>query len=256
MNKRRFYLNLLIGLFTFVFVGSAWARSTTNLPTAPSGYVNDFSGIIDPQDQQAIGTLASSLDAKTSAQVAVVTVKSTYPDTIENYAVKLFQKWGIGQKGKDNGVLFLIASQDHKLRIEVGYGLEGAITDAISSKIINQIVVPEFRQGRISYGILQGSRAIISLIAKEYGVTITGQETAVYNSLHQDTSALWMIIFVFLLMFMFYAFSFRHPGLGWLMVTGGFLGGGGGWSGGGGGFGGFGGFGGGMSGGGGASGGW
>ncbi len=252
MNKRLLYLNLLTALLVCMFSGQVWAKSSTGLPASAAGYVNDFSGVIEPQDQQTIHAMASALDNKTSAQVAVVTVDSTQPESIEQYAVKLFQKWGIGQKGKDNGVLFLIVRRDHTLRIEVGYGLEGTLTDAISSQIIHQIVVPEFKQGRMSSGILQGAQAIISLIAKEYGVAITGQETAVYNSLHQDTSGFWMIIFVFLLIFMFYAFSFNRPGLGWYMVGGGF---GGGWSGGGSG-GGFGGFGGGMSGGGGASGGW
>ena len=188
-----------------------------------------------------------------SLEIAVVIVKSVDGYDKGDFAARIIEKWGIGQKGKDNGVLFLIANQDHALRIEVGYGLEGALTDAICSGIIRQIVVPQFKQGQKSDGILQGAKAIIGLVAKEYGITITGQESAVYNSFHQDTSVVWMIIFVFLLLFMFYASSFSRPGGGWYNYYGG-----GGFSGGGfsGGSGGFGGFGGGGSGGGGASGGW
>lgn len=129
--------------------------------------------------------------------------------------------------------------------------MEGVLTDAICFSIINQIVVPEFKQGRMSRGILEGTKAMVSLIAKEYGVTITGQETAVYNNLHQDGSGVWIIIFVFLLIFIFYVPSLSRTGGGWYGYYGGGGGGNfGGSSGGGGGFGG------GMSGGGGSSGSW
>ena len=241
--KILFYRGILTTLLVSVFAWVIWAKEG-------GGYVNDFAGVMAPADQQAINTLLTEVESKTTDQVAVVTVATTEPETIEQYAVKLFKKWGIGQKGKDNGVLFLIAVRDHTLRIEVGYGLEGALTDAMSSQIISQMVVPEFKQGRMSYGILQGTKAIVSIIAKESGVTITGQEAAIYNSLHGgDTSGPWIIIFVFIFIFMFYASSFSRRGVGWY----GYYGGGGGFSGGSGGFGGFGG---GMSGGGGASGSW
>jgi len=240
--------------FICVFSCQGWAKSGANLPS-PSGYVNDYAGVINSSDQQSINNLAAELESKTGAQVAVAVVQTTQPESIEGYAVKLFKQWGIGQKGKDNGVLFLIANSDHKLRIEVGYGLEGVLTDAVCSLIINTIVVPEFKSGEVSDGILKGLRAIVSLIAKDSGVTITGQETAIYNNLHQDNSGLWLIIFVFVIIFTFYASSFSRPGVGWYGYYGGRGGSGGGFGGGGSG-GGFGGFGGGGSGGGGSSGSW
>ncbi len=249
--RRLLFCGILTVLLTGICSWPVWAGGNTKLPS-PSGYVNDFAGVIGPQDQQVINALAAELESKTTSQIAVVTVQSTGDESIEEYAVKLFQKWGIGHKGKDNGVLFLIANKDHHLRIEVGYGLEGVLTDALCSRIINQIVVPEIKQGNMSDGILQGTKAIVSLVAKEYGVSITGQEAAVYSGLHQDTSGVWIIIFVFLLIFVFYASSFSRPGVGWYNYGGGGFGGG--FSGGSGG--GFGGFGGGISGGGGASGGW
>src|SRR5579863_8627675 len=101
-----------------------------------SGYVVDQSGIIDGAAQSRLESWILELKQKTTAEVAVVTVDSTEPLSIEEYAVNLFQRFGIGQKGKDNGVLLLIAYKDHHMRIEVGYGLEGAITDAYSSRII------------------------------------------------------------------------------------------------------------------------
>ncbi|MEI7998816.1 MAG: TPM domain-containing protein [Candidatus Omnitrophota bacterium] len=251
MIKRLFSSGILVLLLIGVFSSLSWAKDSSQLPS-PLGYVNDFAKVINPADWQAINTFATELESKTTAQIAVVTVETTQPETIEGYAVKLFKKWGIGQKGKNNGILFLIASQDHKLRIEVGYGLEGVITDAISSQIINQIVVPAFKQGQISNGVLQGSKAIISLIAKEANVSITGQETAMYSRVHADNSGRWLIVLVFILFFIFSASSFGRTGVGGY----GYYGGGGGGGFGGGSSGGFGGFGGGMSGGGGGSGSW
>lgn len=224
-----------------------------DIPVA-SGYTNDFASIVNPSDLEEINRLANELYIKTGAQLAVVTVETTQPETIEQYSVRLFKKWGIGQKFKDNGVLLLIAQSDHKLRIEVGYGLEGVLTDAMSSGIINKIIVPRFKQDQFSSGILQGSKAIVSLIAQEYGVAITGQEKEVYDSLHEDSGGIWIIIFIFILIFIFFTSSFKRPGVGWY----GYSGGGGGFGGGfgGGSSGGFGGFGGGGSGGGGSSGSW
>lgn len=252
---KKLFFFVLFALFIGVISPSTWAQ-TSQYPQ-PTGYVNDFAGSINKQDIVIINNLAKELDSKTTVQLAVATVPSTQPLTIEQYAVELFKKWGVGQKGKDNGVLFIIAAQDHTLRIEVGYGLEGILTDAICSTIIHQIVVPEFKQGRISLGIVDGVKAIVSLIAKENGVTITGQETQIYREVHQDSSGFWLIVFVFCFIFMFYVMSFSLRGpRGWKdnYYGGGGLGGfgGGGFSGGGG----FGGFGGGGSGGGGASGSW
>ncbi len=252
---KRSLLVFLILILSALSSLSVWAKDA-QLPSA-LGYINDFVNVVSPSDQEEINRFSKELEANTAAQVAVAIVETTEPETIEEYSVRLFKKWGIGQKGKDNGVLFLIATKDHTLRIEVGYGLEGVLTDAICSGIINQIVVPQFKQGQISKGILEGSKAIISLIAKEHGVAITGQEAQVYETFHQDLGGLWLIILVFILIFIFYASSFRRSGIGWYGYSGGRDGLGGGFGGGsGGGFGGFGGFGGGGSGGGGSSGKW
>lgn len=249
MKRLSFFVFLTL-LFSSVFSLSALAADK-DLPVA-SGYLNDTVTVINNQDQNSINNFARELEVKTTAQLAVVTVDTTQPETVEQYSVRLFKKWGIGQKGKDNGVLFLIASRDHALRIEVGYGLEGVLTDALCSAIIQQIVIPQFKQGQISKGILDGTKAIVGLIAKDSGVTITGEETVVYNQLHQDSSAIWVIILIFIIIFVFYTSSFTRPGVGWY----GSYGGGGGFGGSSGGGGGFGGFGGGGSGGGGSSGKW
>jgi uncharacterized protein len=247
---KSFSLPAFFILLTVNFVPFGFAQQVSY--PAATGYVVDQSGIIDSAAKSRLEAWILELKQKTTAEVAVVTVDSTEPLSIEEYAVNLFQKFGIGQKGKDNGVLFLVAYKDRRMRIEVGYGLEGAITDAYSSQIINSIVAPEFKQGNFSDGIEKGTAAIVTLIAKEYNVTLTGVPQPVYQD--QGNGFSWVFL---LFLCIFFAFFFSRGGgmfLPFLFFPGGGYGSGGGFGGGGGGFGG--GFGGGMSGGGGASGGW
>ncbi len=223
------------------------------------GYVNDFAGIISPGDASKIESFAKELEDKTTAQLAVVTIKSAKPEVIETYAVKLFQKWGIGRKGRDNGVLLLVASEDRKVRIETGYGLEGAIPDVLADRIIEGTIIPYFKKGEYSKGIFFGSVSILALVAQEYKVELTGLGDVLRTALPEEGGNLsWTFFLIaFILTTGGLVFLCRHFALSehsgyWYSGGGissrGFGGGIGG--------GGFGGFGGGMSGGGGASGGW
>lgn len=154
----------LVLLVLLLLPSVAFAYSSPGIPT---GYVNDFAGILSANTKQEIETLLSSLDASTSAQVSVVTIKTLDNDTIENYAEKLFKEWGIGQKGKDNGVLLLVAIEDRKVRIEVGYGLEGALTDAETSSIIRNVITPAFKEGDYDKGITEGVDNILKAAAED-----------------------------------------------------------------------------------------
>lgn len=230
-------------------------------PAQPQGYVSDYAGLLAVSDREEITRLARELEDKTTAQVAVVTVLTTHPETIEGYAVRLFQNWGIGQKGKDNGVLFLIAFQDKAVRIETGYGLEGALPDVICNQIIQNIVIPHFKNGNYAQGILRGASVIIGLAAKEYNVEINGVQSLgelPRESNSVDGFALFFILIFVVFFLMIWPGLFLPPnrrggrGNYWYGGYGGYPGGAGA-----GGFGGsFGGFGGGLSGGGGASGRW
>ncbi|MDE2010129.1 MAG: TPM domain-containing protein [Candidatus Omnitrophica bacterium] len=246
-------------LLTAGVVSAAFAQTFSSAGVSypqPTGYVVDQSGIIDQATRELLESWILELKQKTTAEVAVVTVDSTQPLPIEEYAVNLFQRFGVGQKGKDNGVLLLVAYKDRKMHIEVGYGLEGAVTDALSKRIIDGIIAPEFRQGHFSEGIKKGTAAIVSLIAKEYNVTLTGVPQPVYQE-QQNSGSGWLFLFL-LCLFISFSLSRGGGGMFFPLFLGGFASGGFGSGGlGGGGFGGgFGGFGGGMSGGGGASGGW
>ena len=137
-------------------------------PGPPSGFVNDFAGVLDGAIKQALEPKLVSFEPETGNEISVVTVKNLDGDYIENFAEKLFKEWGIGKEKQDNGVLVLVAVEDRKMRIEVGYGLEGALTDAQSNWIINNELKPAFQQGDYSGGIAQAVATIIAATQGEY----------------------------------------------------------------------------------------
>ncbi|MFH1856283.1 MAG: TPM domain-containing protein [Candidatus Omnitrophota bacterium] len=257
MKFKIFVLAALI----FLFTGTLSAQE--NFPQY-TGYVNDFSGVLSAPDKIKLENLLFRLEQKTTAQVAVVSIDTVNPLDIESYAVQLFEQWGIGQKGKDNGVLLLVAVKDKNLRIEVGYGLEGAIPDALANRIIADIIVPSFKQGNYSKGITDGVFAVTKLVADEYNVPSSelGEDLSAVV-VPQQTAASSGLRILFTLFLFILVFSMRS-GLLWFFILtphshhrrGGYWYGGGSRGSSGGFGGGFGGFGGGMSGGGGASGGW
>lgn len=213
----------------------------------PGDYVNDFAGIVNQETKKIINGLAYELQQKSGAQLAVVTVKSLDGTSVEDYAWKLFEKWGIGAKDKDTGVLLLVAPNERKLRIEVGYGFEGAIPDGLAGEIIRKDILPYFKKGDMNKGVLRGAVVILSIMAKEMNVSLTGNYR-IPERVAAGPSILAMLLNVLFIFMIFGGRFFFFPLL--------FMGGRGHYSGGGGGFGGFSGFGGGLSGGGGASGSW
>lgn len=142
------------------------AAAGADLPRA-EGYIADFAGIINAGDRERLEGLLGDLRQKTGTQIAVVSVKTYAPHgSIEGYAEALFNHWGIGQKGRDNGVLLILAMEERDVRIETGYGLEGVLPDSFCGRILDQAVLPEFREGRYSRGLLEGARAIAAVVAK------------------------------------------------------------------------------------------
>jgi uncharacterized protein len=159
MNRMR-RIVFLVSCICVVASTCAWAA----MPAKPQGWVSDFAGILSEKTKAQINDVADDAKKSTGAEIAVVTVTSLEGMTVEEYAVKLFKAWGIGEKGKDNGVLFLIAPNERKVRIEVGYGLEPVITDGRAGEIIRETVLPFFKAGDYNQGILQGSMQIAALI--------------------------------------------------------------------------------------------
>lgn len=157
-------MKILKALFLFVFIA---------IGSSCFGLVHDHAHMLQASDMKKIEGRIAELEEKTSAQIAVVTVSNLDSTPLEEYAVNLFKSLGIGQKSKDNGILLLVAEKERQLRIEVGYGLEGILTDAVTHRIINRDIVPEFKKGHHSKGIAKGVWEITSLVAKDAHVDVS-----------------------------------------------------------------------------------
>jgi uncharacterized protein len=173
----------------------------------PTGFVNDFAGVMKTPDKEAVESLAAALKEKTGAELAVVTVKSfaSYGfGSIDEFSIALAEAWGVGERGEDNGVILVLAVEERKVRIEVGYGLEGTIPDSVAGKILDNSVIPAFRNNDFSGGLVEGVRAIAACAAKESGANFDEfdlpktPEAAVTG----DRSILYKIIVV-LILFLF-----------------------------------------------------
>jgi uncharacterized protein len=241
------------------FVTAAFAFDFPQL----TGRVVDQAGVMSAESRASIDTKLKGLEDKSGIQLVVATVKSLQGGDVETYANELFRAWKLGQAQKNNGVLLLVAPNEHKVRIEVGYGLEGTLTDALSSVVISSAIIPRFKTGDFSGGIERGVDGIISILS---GDTADWQPKV---KVRQDDSSadfdrLFPLLFILVIIFIIWYVNRNSggPGGGTTRRGGGPIfipyGGGSSWGGGesGGGFGG--GFsgGGGSSGGGGASGSW
>lgn len=147
----------------------AAAAEVAYQPTAQF-FVNDFANVLSAQTEQEIVELGRALQQQTGAQAVAVTVPSLDGQSVEDYAIDLANSWGIGQAEENNGVLILIAVEERKLRIEVGLGLEGALPDGKTGRIMDEYMTPPLRQNDYSAGMLEGYRAVASQIYQEYGI--------------------------------------------------------------------------------------
>jgi uncharacterized protein len=260
------------------------ALAEPHFPKA-QGYVTDEANILDPSKRQTLENQLAAFEQSTTNEIAVATVPSLEGETVDQYTVELFKAWGIGKKGKDNGVLILVAPNERKARIEVGYGLEGQLPDGLCGQIIRDQIVPAFREGNYGVGISDAVDAVLGVLSGQAPPPSSNPLPRI--SANPSRLGILFILFFILpftvigLIFSLILFWSAHTLLGFLAVpvglmadilvksgrrsTGPYVGGwyGEGFGGFGGGFGGggfsggsFGGFGGGSSGGGGASGGW
>ncbi|MGV3628065.1 MAG: TPM domain-containing protein [Betaproteobacteria bacterium] len=129
--------------------------------------VTDLTGTLSAERIAELDRQLAAFEAKKGAQIAVLMVPTVQPETVEQYAVRAFEQWKLGRKGVDDGVLLVIAKSDRKLRIEVGYGLEGALTDATSKRIISDDIVPQFKRGDFTAGVVAGVSRIMAVIDGE-----------------------------------------------------------------------------------------
>ena len=218
----------------------------------PTGHVNDFANVLTYEAKSALEDMAVVLQERTQIELAVVTM-NLGEGSIEDTATRLYAAWGIGKRGKDNGILILMAPDIHGVRIETGYGIEGVMPDAVAGRIIRDVMIPRFRQGDLEGGLKAGSLAVIARITEGLGIEIEGMPAIDQPGAGRQPVQIPLVIRLLLLLLFIYLFI-KHPrlllfillmssGRGGGMRRGGFGGG-------------FGGFGGGLSGGGGSSGRW
>ena len=162
MNRLRWLVLLLAALVTVAALAFP-AMAAPKFP-ALTGRVTDAAGILSPDIVAALDTKLAALEAGTKTQLVVATVPDLQGLEIEDYGYRLGRAWGIGQKGQNNGVVLLVAPAERKVRIEVGYGLEGTLTDALTSQIIRREIIPYFKAGDMPGGIIGGTDALVKLL--------------------------------------------------------------------------------------------
>ncbi|HEV2211388.1 MAG TPA: TPM domain-containing protein [Verrucomicrobiae bacterium] len=217
------------------------------IPPRPDHYFNDYANVVPSQTAEQLNQQLADYERQTSSQILVVVYPKMQSDSsIEDYTVRIAQAWKAGQKGKDNGAVLFVFVQDHKIYLQVGYGLEGVLPDALAHEIIANEITPQFRAGNYTAGLTAGVHAILAAAKGEYKGS--GRTVHDVQQQHQNTIAIILVFLVLgigglvLLLGMFGGLSGRRgysSGGGWGVGSGGWWGGGwggsGGWGGGGGG---------------------
>jgi uncharacterized protein len=191
-----------------------------------SGRVVDDADVLNSGTRARLSAVLKAHEQSTGNQIAVLTVPTIGDDSIEAYATKVFETWKLGQKGKDNGVLLVIAPKDRKLRIEVGYGLEGTLTDAAASRIIRNVITPQFKAGDFDKGVSDGVDAIIgALQGKPVAETAAATPDSSGDFIHFSGPPLaWperilLGAFIFGILGLFTVVGVMTPGMGWFLYA-------------------------------------
>lgn len=240
-------------LLILIFILTVNSLFSISFPK-PVGWVNDFAGILDNQAKQELTLVLTELKQKTNVEISVVSVSDLQGLDRDSFATELYKTWKIGSH-QDEGVLILLATEDREIKVEVGYGSEGYLTDGTVGQLLDEYVIPSLAKNNFGEGFFRAGIVFASFIAQSKGVELTGVPSVRINN-QVDSNPIANLIF--LIIFIFLVIVTRGRILLWILLfarggsggSGGF--GGSGRSGGSGGFGGFGGFGGGRSGGGGA----
>jgi uncharacterized protein len=245
--SKQILLALSFMVYSLTFGQASEEKGIPQQPNPPR-LVNDFANLLSVENGKALEDKLVAFDDSTSIQISIVIVESIGDYSIEDFALRLGRKWGIGQKGKNNGILITIAKEERKMDIEVGYGLESYITDYDSKHIIDELMIPAFKQSNYYAGLNDASDRIIGLLQGTY--------KAEKHHRNQEQIPTWAIILLILILILVFSAKsgpgnhYRGGGGGWIITGGGSSWGGSSSSGG------FGGFGGGSFGGGGSSGSW
>ncbi len=161
---------IITALAVLTAVSSLYAL---DVPKRPKGYVSDYASVLSPSTRQRLEQALATYERQSSNQILIASFDSLEGEALEDFSIRLAEAWKPGQKDKDNGVLLTIFKQDRKIRIEVGYGLEGVIPDALAGQIIQQVITPYFKKGQYDQGVLMGVNALVQASQGEYKATPT-----------------------------------------------------------------------------------
>jgi uncharacterized protein len=194
-----------------------------------SGRVVDDAEILKPETRRAVDELLAAHEAKTGDQVAVLTTRSLGGDSVEQYAGDVFAAWKLGQKGRDNGILVVVAPAEHRMRIEVGYGLEGPMPDVIAARIIRDIMTPAFKANDYDGGVSRGAEAIVAQLegrgdALGLSSKVADMPHAVVSVDSPADSMSWQMrilmgCFIFGILGVFTVLGVLTPGMGWFLYV-------------------------------------
>lgn len=157
---------LMAGLLGWLLTASIWAQGLQPIPEL-SARVTDVTATLSAGDIQSLESTLSAFEARKGSQLAVLVVPTTQPEAIEQYSIRVVEKWKLGRAKVDDGVLLIVAKDDRAVRLEVGYGLEGALTDLATKRIIDEVIVPRFRSGDFAGGIAQGMDRVMRVVDGE-----------------------------------------------------------------------------------------
>lgn len=211
-----------------VTLASFQVASGTEIPYL-SGRVNDYAQILSESTRETLSIQLKEHEDRTTNQVVVLTLPSLEGESIEDFSNKVFNEWGLGQQGQDNGILIVVVPDERRMRIEVGYGLEGSMPDIIASRIIRNIMTPRFRDGDFDGGISEGALAVLNILeGQELPETAEGYETGDSQSVSEFSdfdSGLSIIprilfgAFIFGIIGLFTFVGIITPGIGWFLYA-------------------------------------
>lgn len=179
---------------------------------AYSGFVNDFANILSAQEKNQIESLCQGLKKQTGAELAVVTIKTADPLDVKSYAVKLFEKWKIGERGKDNGILVLLSIQQRRIEVEVGYGLEGILPDGRVGAILDKDVIPLFKQGKFGEGLYNGSVSLAKYVQADFSGEKASPDKDDWENMMQGEFSPTTFIFIIIVIIASMILSFLRVG--------------------------------------------
>lgn len=199
MRCRAHKLKIVIWLLALLLPIYLYAASPPP-PEQPAQYVVDLAKIINPGTEQNLNRMLKELEQKTTAQVVVLTINSLDGEPIEKFSLRTAEKWKLGQKGKDNGVLITIALKDRKYRFEIGYGLESILPDSLVGTFGRKFLIPYFKKGDYSTGISAATAVVVNEIATKEGIKLTAlgeqRKAKPYIPTKSKKTTIWEILFI------------------------------------------------------------